>query len=101
MVVEIHDCRFERLLSENTKCRTRPEPDARNHEKANPAEAANKAGGKVENVVLPEIGIRGNSHLLMQDWNSLEIADSNASSSPLDIFPCSFVDGWREQGEPP
>src|SRR6185436_16602536 len=38
-------------------------------------EAANQAGGKVELVVLPEIGIKGNSHMLMQDRNSLEIAD--------------------------
>ncbi len=38
------------------------------------AEAVNKVGGKVESVVLPEIGIRGNSHMLMQDRNSLEIA---------------------------
>jgi hypothetical protein len=38
-------------------------------------EAANKAGGKVELVVLPEIGIKGNSHMLMQDKNSLDIAD--------------------------
>jgi pimeloyl-ACP methyl ester carboxylesterase len=39
------------------------------------AEAARKAGGKVELVVLPEIGIKGSSHMLMQDRNSLEIAD--------------------------
>ena len=39
------------------------------------AEAVNKAGGKVEHIALPEIGIRGNSHMLMQDRNSLEIAD--------------------------
>ena len=38
-------------------------------------EAANAAGGKAELVLLPEIGIRGNSHMLMQDRNSLEIAD--------------------------
>jgi len=38
-------------------------------------EAASKAGGKVELIVLPEIGIRGNSHMLMQDKNSLQIAD--------------------------
>ncbi|MET0508281.1 MAG: esterase [Burkholderiaceae bacterium] len=37
--------------------------------------AANKAGGKAELVLLPEIGINGNSHMLMQDSNSLEIAD--------------------------
>jgi pimeloyl-ACP methyl ester carboxylesterase len=38
-------------------------------------EAVAKAGGTIENVVLPEIGIRGNSHMLMQDKNNLEIAD--------------------------
>jgi pimeloyl-ACP methyl ester carboxylesterase len=38
------------------------------------AAAATKAGGRVQNVVLPEIGIKGNSHMLMQDRNSLEVA---------------------------
>jgi hypothetical protein len=33
-----------------------------------------KLGGKTELVVLPEIGIKGNSHMLMQDKNSLELA---------------------------
>ena len=37
--------------------------------------AANKAGGKAELVLLPEIGIKGSSHMLMQDRNSLQIAD--------------------------
>lgn len=37
--------------------------------------AANAAGGKGELLVLPEIGIKGNSHMLMQDDNSLDIAD--------------------------
>jgi hypothetical protein len=37
--------------------------------------AANAAGGRAELVVLPEIGIAGNSHMLMQDRNSLDIAD--------------------------
>jgi hypothetical protein len=37
--------------------------------------AANAAGGKAELLVLPEIGIRGNTHMLMQDDNSLDIAD--------------------------
>jgi pimeloyl-ACP methyl ester carboxylesterase len=39
------------------------------------AVAATRAGGRVSNVVLPEIGIHGNSHMLMQDDNSLEVAD--------------------------
>lgn len=37
--------------------------------------AANAAGGKAELLVLPDIGIKGNSHMLMQDDNSLDIAD--------------------------
>lgn len=39
------------------------------------AEAATRAGGRVENVVLPELGMKGGSHMLMQDRNSLEVAD--------------------------
>ena len=38
-------------------------------------EAVNKAGGKAEIVVLPDIGIKGNSHMLMHDDNSLALAD--------------------------
>ena len=38
-------------------------------------EAVNKQGGKAENIELPRIGIHGNSHMLMQDRNSLEVAD--------------------------
>ncbi|HEY4375393.1 MAG TPA: esterase [Burkholderiales bacterium] len=38
-------------------------------------QAANKAGGRVVNYVLPEHGIKGNSHMLMQDNNNIEIAD--------------------------
>ncbi|MDP4006638.1 esterase [Methylobacterium sp. NEAU K] len=37
--------------------------------------AANAAGGRAELILLPEIGIHGNSHMLMQDKNSLDIAD--------------------------
>lgn len=37
--------------------------------------AANAVGGKAELVLLPEKGIPGNSHMLMQDKNSLVIAD--------------------------
>jgi hypothetical protein len=34
----------------------------------------NAVGGKAELLVLPEKGIHGNSHMLMQDNNSLQIA---------------------------
>jgi hypothetical protein len=36
--------------------------------------AVNAAGGKAEVLVLPDIGIHGNSHMLMQDNNNLQIA---------------------------
>ena len=38
-------------------------------------EAANAAGGRATLVVLPERGIRGNSHMFMQDKNNLQVAD--------------------------
>src|SRR2546425_9850838 len=37
-------------------------------------DAIARAGGKVDVVDLPNVGIRGNSHLLMMDRNNLEIA---------------------------
>lgn len=37
-------------------------------------EAMKKAGDRAELVVLPEIGIKGNSHMMMQDKNSLDVA---------------------------
>ncbi|HVG20774.1 MAG TPA: hypothetical protein VNI02_17135 [Blastocatellia bacterium] len=33
------------------------------------------AGGKAQMLHLPEQGIRGNSHMIMQDKNNLRIAD--------------------------
>ena len=33
------------------------------------------AGGQAEMLNPPERGIRGNSHMIMQDKNSLQIAD--------------------------
>ena len=38
------------------------------------ADAVNKAGGKVEVVDLPKVGIKGNSHMIMMDKNSGEVA---------------------------
>ncbi|HVZ14682.1 MAG TPA: hypothetical protein VG894_09510 [Bauldia sp.] len=38
------------------------------------AKQVNDAGGKVQLVKLPDIGCQGNSHMLMQDKNSLDIA---------------------------
>src|SRR5437867_611305 len=33
------------------------------------------AGGDAEMMYLPKLGIRGNSHMLMQDRNNLQLAD--------------------------
>ena len=38
-------------------------------------QATNAAGGHAEVVVLPDVGFHGNSHMLMQDTNSLQVAD--------------------------
>ncbi len=38
-------------------------------------QAAVKAGARAELVMLPDVGFHGNSHMLMQDKNSLAIAD--------------------------
>jgi hypothetical protein len=38
-------------------------------------EAINRHGGDAKNVMLPEIGIRGNTHFPMLDLNNLKIAD--------------------------
>lgn len=38
-------------------------------------EEVNQAGGKVQMLYLPEKGIKGNSHMPMQDKNNLQIAD--------------------------
>jgi pimeloyl-ACP methyl ester carboxylesterase len=39
------------------------------------ANAIKAAGGKVDWINLPEIGIKGNSHMMMQDKNNAQIAD--------------------------
>jgi hypothetical protein len=38
-------------------------------------EAARKGGVKAELVLLPDVGIHGNSHMMMQDRNNLQVAD--------------------------
>ena len=47
------------------------------------ADAVNKAGGKVEVIDLPKVGIRGNSHMVMMDKNSDEVA--------------AYIQGWLER----
>ena len=39
------------------------------------ADAVRVAGGNVDVVNLPEVGIKGNSHMLMMDKNNAWIAD--------------------------
>ncbi|HEY6332692.1 MAG TPA: hypothetical protein VI756_25435, partial [Blastocatellia bacterium] len=35
----------------------------------------NEAGGDAQMMYLPQMGIQGNSHMLMQDKNNLQLAD--------------------------
>ena len=39
------------------------------------ADTMRAAGGNVDVVNLPEVGIKGNSHMLMMDKNNAQIAD--------------------------
>ena len=39
------------------------------------AQRMKAAGGDVEMMHLPKMGIKGNSHMLMQDRNNLQLAD--------------------------
>lgn len=39
------------------------------------AEVVNKHGGNVQVVHLPEVGIKGNTHFMMQDLNNVEVAE--------------------------
>ena len=43
-------------------------------------DAVNRHGGDVTLVHLPEIGIRGNSHMMMQDKNNAQIVEVIQSS---------------------
>jgi hypothetical protein len=38
-------------------------------------EAVNKAGGDMTFIALPDLGMKGNSHMFMQDKNNLQVAD--------------------------
>jgi hypothetical protein len=38
-------------------------------------EAINRHGGNAVNVMLPEVGVRGNTHFPMLDLNNVKIAD--------------------------
>jgi pimeloyl-ACP methyl ester carboxylesterase len=39
------------------------------------AQAVNKAGGRAKVLQLPQAGVHGNTHMLMQDRNNLQVAD--------------------------
>jgi len=65
------------------------------------------AGGKAEMLAPPDRGIRGNSHMIMQDKNSLQIADlvlqwigANTASAPADAQPLGITRGGSRQVRP-
>jgi hypothetical protein len=52
-----------------------PNGDARRNGCVDTTEALRKAGGTARFLLLPEQGIKGNSHMMMMDKNNLQIAD--------------------------
>ena len=38
-------------------------------------EQINGAGGDMTFISLPDVGMKGNSHMFMQDLNNIEVAD--------------------------
>ena len=56
------------------------------------AEAINRHGGHAEVVMLPEIGITGNTHFIMSDLNNVQIADLLSQflkKNGLDQYPAA------------
>jgi hypothetical protein len=52
-----------------------PNGDERRDQCTKSAAAINAAGGTAKFMLLPDLGIKGNSHMLMMDKNNIQIAD--------------------------
>lgn len=52
-----------------------PNGDARREQCMSTANALNASGGNGKFLMLPDLGIKGNSHMMMMDNNNLQIAD--------------------------
>jgi pimeloyl-ACP methyl ester carboxylesterase len=63
------------VIGDNTTGMTGPNGDERRNSCKATIEALRAAGGKGKFLLLPEAGIKGNSHMMMMDKNNLQIAD--------------------------
>jgi hypothetical protein len=55
--------------------------------------SVNEHGGKAQPLILPEIGIRGNTHFAMSDLNNLKIADLLSN-----FLERNHLDGYADRG---
>ena len=63
------------LWGDNTVGATGPNGDARRNGCIATVGAIRTAGGTTRFLLLPEAGVKGNTHLMMMDKNNLQIAD--------------------------
>jgi len=63
------------VFGDNTVGSTGPNGDERRNTCLATANALKAAGGSGKFLLLPELGIKGNSHMMMMDKNNLQIAD--------------------------
>ena len=63
------------LWGDNTVGASGPNGDARRNGCIATAGAIRSAGGFAKFLLLPEAGIKGNTHMMMMDKNNLQVAD--------------------------
>jgi pimeloyl-ACP methyl ester carboxylesterase len=63
------------VFGDYTEGSTGPNGDERRNVCNASATAINAAGGTAKFMLLPALGIKGNSHMLMMDKNNIQIAD--------------------------
>jgi hypothetical protein len=63
------------VFGDYTQGSSGPNGDERRDQCNSSAAAINAAGGTAKFLLLPELGIKGNSHMMMMDKNNLQIAD--------------------------
>ena len=63
------------VFGDYTEGSTGPNGDERRKQCNASASAINAAGGTAKFMLLPDLGIKGNSHMLMMDKNNIQIAD--------------------------
>ncbi len=55
----------------------------------------NKAGGHALLLHLPDVGVKGNSHMMMQDKNNLQVASLILSWIDKNVEPSNHKPGWH------